>query len=110
VQGLVDHPLSNLLYSELGLKPGSCVPLNERTKEFALGSLPPFETDYLFIYKHPIQSEETDIFSGVLKGTSWNAMKAVRNNQTRMIPNWISMSWAPIGQNQIIDDLLQWRA
>ncbi|MDQ0918756.1 AraC-like DNA-binding protein [Paenibacillus sp. V4I5] len=110
VQGLVDHPLSNLLYSELGLKPGSCVPLNERTKEFALGSLPPFETDYLFIYKHPIQSEETDIFSGVLKGTSWNAMKAVRNNQTRMIPNWISMSWAPIGQNQIIDDLLEWKA
>lgn len=110
VQGLVDHPLSNLLYSELGLKPGSCVPLNERTKEFALGSLPPFETDYLFIYKHPIQSEETDILSGVLKGTSWNAMKAVRNNQTRMIPNWISMSWAPSGQHQIIDDLLQWRA
>lgn len=50
VQGLVDHPLSNLLYAELGLKPGSCVPLTERTKDFAPGSLPPLRrTIYLFI-------------------------------------------------------------
>ncbi|CAN7607328.1 helix-turn-helix domain-containing protein [Paenibacillus sp. LjRoot56] len=110
VQGLVDHPLSHLLYSELGLKPGSCVPLNERTKEFAVDGMPTFDTDYLLIDKRLTVQEETNLYANVLNGSTWDAMKAVQNNQVRVIPNWISMSWSPSGQNQILDNLLQWHA
>ncbi|NOU67706.1 helix-turn-helix domain-containing protein [Paenibacillus sp. LMG 31461] len=108
VHGLVDHPLSHLLYSELGLKPGSCVPLNERTKEFAVEIMPSFDTDFLLIDKRLTSLEEANLYTNMFKGTSWDAMKAVQNNQVRVIPNWISMSWAPSGQNQILDDLLKW--
>ncbi|KRF08048.1 hypothetical protein ASG89_16570 [Paenibacillus sp. Soil766] len=110
VQGLVDHPLSHLLYTELGLKPGSCVPLNVRTREFAVEVMPTFDTDFLLIDKRLTSLEEANLYTNMFKGTSWDAMKAVQNNQVRVIPNWISMSWAPSGQNQILDDLLQWHA
>ncbi|MCR8632629.1 helix-turn-helix domain-containing protein [Paenibacillus radicis (ex Xue et al. 2023)] len=110
VQGLVDHPLNELLYNELGLRPGSCVPLGERNRQFALGSLPPFETDFLYMYKHLPLAEEVELFAEVQKTTSWSGMKAVRNNQTREVPNWVGMSWTPIGQHQIIDELLKWKA
>ncbi|CAN7278427.1 AraC family transcriptional regulator [Paenibacillus sp. LjRoot153] len=110
VQGMVDHPLNHLLYAELGLKPGSCVPLNERTKDFAVEVMPTFDTDFLLIDKRLTPLEETNQYMSMLKGTSWDAMKAVLKNQIRVIPNWISMSWAPSGQNQILDDLLHWHA
>ncbi|MDR6551582.1 helix-turn-helix domain-containing protein [Paenibacillus qinlingensis] len=110
VHGMIDHPLSHLLYTELGLKPGSCVPLNERTKEYPVEVIPIFDTDFLLIDKRLSAQEEANLYNSMLKGTSWDAMKAVQNNQIRVIPNWISMSWAPSGQNQILDDLLQWHA
>ncbi|NQX61219.1 helix-turn-helix domain-containing protein [Paenibacillus qinlingensis] len=110
VHGMIDHPLSHLLYTELGLKPGSCVPLNERTKEYAVEIMPSFDTDFLLIDKRLTSQEEANLYNSMFKGTSWDAMKAVQNNQVRVISNWISMSWAPSGQNQILDDLLQWHA
>ncbi|MNR28131.1 hypothetical protein D3C85_1454420 [compost metagenome] len=103
---MIDHPLSNLLYVELGLKPGSCVPLNERTKEFSLESMLLFETDYLLIDKRLAEYEDTAWNAGVLNGTSWEAMQAGKSTRTRVISNWIRMSWAPTGQHQIIDELL----
>lgn len=110
IHGMIDHPLSHLLYTELGLKPGSCVPLNERTKEYAVEIIPSFDTDFLLIDKRLTSEEEANLYNSMLKGTSWDAMKAVQNNQVRVISNWISMSWAPSGQHQILDDLLQWDA
>ncbi|MDQ1911410.1 AraC family transcriptional regulator [Paenibacillus sp. GD4] len=99
VQGMVDHPVSHLLYTELGLQPGSCVPLHERNREYSLESLPPLDSGYLFVYKHSLQAEEAE-----------QAMSALEGYPIRSVPNWVRMSWSPGGQHQIIDELLEWRA
>ncbi len=106
VYGMTDHPLNHLLYKELSLKPGSCVPQHERSREYALGNMPPFETDHLLIYKHHIQPADEANFKVLLASEGWSTMKAVRKDQIRFTPNWIGMSWSPTGQNQIIDYLL----
>ncbi len=51
VYGTIGHPMNQLLYTELGLHPGSCVPMRERNKEYPLGSLPLFETDHLLVFR-----------------------------------------------------------
>ncbi|WP_181873123.1 helix-turn-helix domain-containing protein [Fontibacillus phaseoli] len=106
IQGCVNHPLNELLYAELGLKPGSCVPLGEQNFEYPLHNLPVLESDYLFIYKHKVLMEEERVFDRVLESGVWKNSQAVRNNRTRIIPNWIGMSWSPVGREEIIDDLL----
>lgn len=107
IQGSVNHPLNELLYVELGLKPGSCVPLDERSFEYPLHNLPVLESDYLFIYKHQVMLEEERAFDSVLGSGAWKNSGAVRNNRTRIIPNWIGMSWSPVGREAIIDELLE---
>ena len=101
VQGRTDHPVSHLLYNELGLRPGSFVPANQRLKDMTVESLAPFDTDYLMVYR---DSEEDDaLFQAIASsGTSEK-----ESNQTLLIPNWVSMSWSPSGQHQIIDELEQ---
>ncbi|MHC2203289.1 hypothetical protein ACVLD2_002136 [Paenibacillus sp. PvR052] len=111
VQGLIDHPLNELLYSDLGLRLGSCVPLNQMSKEFELDSLPPFQTDHLFISPRQAKAGEDDeAYASLQQCAVWNATKAVWNKRTRLIPNWIGMSWSPVGRNQIMDELLEWQA
>ncbi|MDR6882887.1 AraC family transcriptional regulator [Bacillus sp. 3255] len=103
VQGKVDHPLNDLLYAELGLQPGSCVPRDRRIKEVALESLTSLETDYLLV----CDNAEAD--RRLLKGAQWRqAAGGTQSREPRLIPNWVSMSWAPSGQHQIIDMLEQW--
>lgn len=99
VQGRIDHPLSNLLYAELGLQPGSCVPWNQRIKDLTLESLTPFETDYLLVY----QDSAAD--SDLLNGAAWQSVVGTENSRIHFIPNWVSMSWSPNGRHQIIDVL-----
>jgi AraC-like DNA-binding protein/ABC-type Fe3+-hydroxamate transport system substrate-binding protein len=107
VQGLNDHPLNDLLYSELGLKPGSIVPLLDRLKGFAVDQIPPFETDHIFLYKHLQLTESDQSLVKLQQSQSWQGMKAIQNDRLHLIPNWIGLSWSPDGQNQIIDELLE---
>lgn len=107
VYGMVDHPLNHLLYKELGLKPGSCVSQHERSKEYTLGNMPPFEADHLLLYKDHARPEDEAGFSALMASEAWAGMKAVRRNQIQLTPNWIGMSWAPSGLNRIIDYLLE---
>jgi len=106
VQGSVGHPLNELLYSELGLKPGSIVSFKEQNKEFPLASLPPFETDHLFIYKYYLPDQDEQVQARLQQSVSWTGMQAYRSSQIRIIGNWISSSWAPVGQSRIMDELL----
>lgn len=106
VQGSAGHPLNELIYTELGLRPGSGVPLKEQNKEYSLNSLPPFETDHLFIYKHYPLEQDAQVLSHLRQSASWSGMQAFRNNRLRMIDNWIGLSWTPIGQDHIMDELL----
>ncbi|MDQ8737685.1 AraC family transcriptional regulator [Paenibacillus sp. LHD-38] len=107
VQGMVNHPLNELLYSELGLKPGSCVPLTERNHEFTLTSLPVIETDNLLIHNHNVMQKEEKL-ARFQQTNAWKAISAVPHTKTLFIPNWIGMSWAPNGRERIMNELLDW--
>lgn len=109
VQGMVNHPLNELLYSELGLKPGSCVPLTERNHEFTLTSLPVIETDNLLIHNHNVMQKEEKLAS-FQQTNAWKAISTVPHTKTLFIPNWIGMSWAPNGRERIMNELLDWRS
>ncbi|WP_337098078.1 helix-turn-helix domain-containing protein [Paenibacillus sp. YIM B09110] len=106
VQGRINHPLNQLLYSELGLKPGSFVPLYERNNEYELNSLPILDSDHLFIHKHKTLPEEEEKFGRLQRTSVWNAIQAVQKKQARLVPNWIGMSWSPVGREKIIDEML----
>ncbi|AFC29108.1 transcriptional regulator [Paenibacillus mucilaginosus 3016] len=106
VQGSSGHPVNELLYTELGLKPGSAVPIKEQVKEFPLTNLAPFETDHLFIFKHYPPRYDEEVLSQLQASPSWCGMHAYRSGRIRIIANWIALSWTPIGQNQIMDELL----
>ncbi|WP_426452505.1 helix-turn-helix domain-containing protein [Paenibacillus sp. S-38] len=106
VQGSSGHPVNELLYKELGLKPGSGVPIKEQVKDFPLANLSPFETDHLFIFKHYPSQYDEEVFSQLQESPSWCGMQAFRSGRIRIITNWVALSWTPIGQNQIIDELL----
>ncbi len=108
VQGAVRHPLNELLYDELGLKPCICVPLNKQNSEFAADFLPPYETDHLFVLTPRRAVEEDERWLKMRQSASWSEIRAVRNRRIRWAPNWVGMSWAPIGRHAIIDQLLKW--
>jgi AraC-like DNA-binding protein/ABC-type Fe3+-hydroxamate transport system substrate-binding protein len=106
IQGTAHHPLNELCYNGLGLKPGSNIPSNHFRQEFPPEWLPALEADRLFIHKIHIRAGCDHVYR-VMQGTdSWNAIKAVREHKVRFIPNWFRMSWTPPGRRRIIDDLL----
>ncbi|MUT67211.1 helix-turn-helix domain-containing protein [Paenibacillus sp. NEAU-GSW1] len=107
LQGMANHPINELLYKELGLKPGSFVPLTEMNREFPAADLPPLDTDHLFVLQNALYRHDEADLQHLLHSPRWSAMKAVRNNQTRMVSNWVAQSWAPIGRKHIIEELLR---
>ncbi|MDF2717002.1 MAG: transcriptional regulator [Paenibacillus sp.] len=106
LQGTAHHPLNELFYNGLGLKPGSNIPCHHFRQEFPPEWLPALEADRLFIHKNHIRAGCDHVYR-VMQGTdSWNAIKAVLEHKVRFIPNWFRMSWTPPGRRRIIDDLL----
>ncbi|TMV45798.1 helix-turn-helix domain-containing protein [Paenibacillus mesophilus] len=101
VQGTTDHPMNVLLYAELGLKPGSGVPSDSQYREFDLRRMPPFDTDYMYI--HPIEKPDRDV--PLFASQQQDAFRG--GMQFRPVSNWIRKSWSPLGQRQIIDELLR---
>ncbi|TNJ62405.1 helix-turn-helix domain-containing protein [Paenibacillus hemerocallicola] len=107
VQGLGQHPMNALLYTELGLRPGSSVPLDRQYREYDVGRVPPFDTDYLYIYSDLPSGSDTELLSRLGQNACWGGMNAFHNDRIRRASNWIRMSWSPIGQQRIMDELLQ---
>jgi ABC-type Fe3+-hydroxamate transport system substrate-binding protein len=107
IQGMSAHPLNELIYEELELKPGFCVPVNVMSVEFSPDKYPDIETDHLFVQDLFFHPDDRAIFSEIRKSPKWNAIRAVQNNQLHMTPNWVGMSWSPAGRMQIMDELLQ---
>jgi AraC-like DNA-binding protein len=105
VQGTVRHPLNLLLYSELGLRPGACVPAYDATVEFALDKFPDMGTDHLFI-QHSIDPGDDRLFRPIRQAPQWHSTRAVSSGCTYYVPNWVAMSWSPHGRMQIIRELL----
>lgn len=107
IQGTTQHPLNDLIYTDLGLNPGYCVPSNVMNVEFSPEQYPIMDTDHLFIQSQFFSPEDEATFERIAKSPEWNSIRAVRNNCVHLTPNWVGMSWSPSGRMQIIDELLQ---
>ncbi|GGA00667.1 hypothetical protein GCM10008018_53730 [Paenibacillus marchantiophytorum] len=59
IQGAVNHPLNELLYAELSMKPGNAVSPTKMRDEMLVEEFPSLETEHLFIIKH-INHPESD--------------------------------------------------
>ncbi|MBP1991944.1 helix-turn-helix domain-containing protein [Paenibacillus eucommiae] len=106
IQGTIDHPLNELIYSELALKSGQQVPVDRWRWEMPPESLPPLETEHLFIQKHHVLAGSEFIFKRLIETSVWNEIHAVRHDHVQMIPNWFVMSWTPRGREQIMNTLM----
>lgn len=106
IQGMSNHPLNDLLYNELELKPGYCVPANVMNVEFSPEKYPDLHTDHIFMQEQFFSGEDEETFRRIANSPKWNAIRAVRNNRVHFTPNWVGLSWSPGGRKQIIDELL----
>ncbi|MCU6797621.1 AraC family transcriptional regulator [Paenibacillus sp. WQ 127069] len=109
IQGTIDHPLNELIYQELGLKPGSNMPLQTKSIELAPQWLPPLETDHLFIQKNHLRAGSENMYEQMCGTHAWKAIKAVQQGNVMLIPNWFSMSWTSGGRRAIIDQLVEYQ-
>ncbi|UKS28450.1 AraC family transcriptional regulator [Paenibacillus sp. HWE-109] len=107
IQGAVNHPLNELLYAELGMKPGNAVSPTKMRDEMQVEEFPSLETEHLFIIKHINHPESDHLFKRLIQTPAWSLIPAVASQQTHYIPNWLLMSWTPIGRSKIIHDLTE---
>ncbi|MDF2668866.1 MAG: transcriptional regulator [Paenibacillus sp.] len=105
IYGTSSHPLNDLIYNGLGLKPAHCVPWNQMRVEFSTEEYPYLDCDHLFILKFFYPGDEL-LFKSIQLTPEWRSIKAVKSNRTRLVPNWVGMSWSPYGREQIIEELL----
>ncbi|MCR8635094.1 AraC family transcriptional regulator [Paenibacillus radicis (ex Xue et al. 2023)] len=106
IQGAANHPLNELLYSELGLHPGSAVPPNKMRDELLPEQFPPMESEHLFISKYIGHPDVEAVLSKLQQTPSWKTIHAVTDNKTYFTPNWLQTSWTPLGRNQIITTMV----
>ncbi len=107
IQGLSNHPMNDLIYRDLGLKPGFCVPSNAMNVEFSPDKYPDMDTDHLFVQNVFFYPEDETIFADMRESPEWQAIRAVANDRVRSTPNWVGMSWSTSGRMRIIEELLQ---
>lgn len=104
VQGMVNHPLNTLLYQELDLLPGNAVPMHGIYREYEWEELGHTGNEDWFIYDDPDRSpDEAQLLT---KLHSPGTEGAREGNRLYTASNWIGKSWSPLGQMQIIDELL----
>lgn len=105
IQGASGHPLNELLYADLGLKPGFCVPSNVMIAEFSPDKLPDMETDHMFVQDRFFYPEDRNILEAIRTKPQWRKITAVRRNQVRYTDNWAAASWSPDGRMRILEEL-----
>jgi ABC-type Fe3+-hydroxamate transport system substrate-binding protein len=106
IQGAVNHPLNELLYAELGLKPGNDVSPNKMRDEMLVEEFPALATEHLFIIKHINHPSADLLFQQLQQTPSWSLIPAVANHHIHFIPNWLQLSWTPLGRSKIMDDII----
>ncbi|MBP1993673.1 helix-turn-helix domain-containing protein [Paenibacillus eucommiae] len=106
IQGANNHPLNDLIYSDLGLKPGYCVPTTIMNIEFSPDKFPNLGTDHLFIQSQFYYPADEIVFRNIQALPEWNSIKAVTCNHTHYTDNWAAMSWSPTGRIGILDALM----
>lgn len=108
LQGKSGHPLNDLIYAELGLKPGYCVSTHSMTMEYSPAKPPPFDADHLFVQSEFFFPEDEELFRSVQLTPAWQTMKASIGGHVRYTANWAAMSWTPAGRKQIVEQLLDY--
>ncbi|OPH54837.1 hypothetical protein BC351_30835 [Paenibacillus ferrarius] len=106
IQGLANHPLNELLYGELALRPCKQAPAELWRMEMQPESLPVLETEHLFIHQHHIQAGSEQLYREMTSQSVWRQIPAVRDGRNRFINNWFVMSWTPLGRLLIMNELL----
>lgn len=106
IQGRVNHPLNELVYGELGLRPGSQVSAELWRMELQPESMPVLETEHLFIHQHHVLAGSERLYNEWTKTSVWPQIPAVRDGKVQHIPNWFVMSWTPLGRQRIMNELL----
>jgi len=106
IQGMVGHPLNELLYGELGLAPGKNIPMTTAGLELAPEWLPPIEADRLLVHMNHLRAGSEDVYDRLRSTHAWSAIRAVRQGRVHLIPNWFRMSWSPGGRETIMGELL----
>ncbi|SDC17022.1 AraC-type DNA-binding protein [Paenibacillus sp. UNCCL117] len=106
LQGIANHPLNELLYKELALRPCEQAPAEQWRMEVQPESLPVLETEHLFIHQHHIQAGSERLYREMTTQSVWRQIPAVRDGRYRLINNWCAMSWTPLGRLLIMNELL----
>lgn len=107
LQGMVGHPLNELLYGELGLLPGKNMPISTASIELAPEWLPQLEADRLLIHMNHLRAGSEQVYARMENTHAWRTIRAVRRNQVHFIPNWFRMSWSPSGREAVLEELLE---
>ncbi|MGO4184299.1 helix-turn-helix domain-containing protein [Paenibacillus sp. TAF43_2] len=107
IQGTTGHPLNELIYGELALKPGAPGCGDIWRQEMLPESMPLLETEHLFIHKHHVLAGSGKMFQRMLETNVLDQIPAVKTGNTRLIQNWFVMSWTPIGRHSIMDMLME---
>jgi hypothetical protein len=101
---MTGQPLNALLYQELGLAPGSSVPSREAYYEYGWGELAYSGAEDIFLYDDPDRSPDEAVLFTRLQAASTEGES--EGHRLFTSSNWIGKSWSPLGQRQIIDELL----
>lgn len=108
LHGTAHHPLNELVYGGLGLKPGANMPTPHFRQEFPPEWLPAFDADRLFIHQHHAKAGSDQVCRKLERTDAWQSIRAVREGKVRRIPNWFCLSWTPPGRLQILRELVAW--
>ncbi|GKU76209.1 helix-turn-helix domain-containing protein [Paenibacillus sp. L3-i20] len=107
IQGTAGHPLNELIYGDLALKPGAPEMGDIWRQEMSPETLPLLETEYLFIHKHHVLAGSDSMFQRLVQTDMWSSIPAVQQDHVRIIHNWFAMSWTPLGRQVIMDELMK---
>ncbi|MHA7966924.1 helix-turn-helix domain-containing protein [Paenibacillus sp. CAU 1782] len=106
ILGTTGHPLSQLLYGELGLQPGLPAVVGSWRSEMEPESLPALNSDLMFVYKHHVLAGSEHMYSRMVRTEVWSGIPAVQNGSVHSVNNWFALSWTPAGRLHIMDSLL----
>ncbi|MBH5320095.1 AraC family transcriptional regulator [Paenibacillus sp. GSMTC-2017] len=110
LQGTINHPLNDLLYSELKLLPGKHIPSKKMRLELFTPDIPPLETEQLWIRLYSDHADVQETLRKVQALPFWQSIQTDHIGQIRFIDNWFIMSWTPQGRENIINDILAYFA
>ncbi|WP_159885901.1 helix-turn-helix domain-containing protein [Paenibacillus puerhi] len=105
IQGTGNHPLNELIYQELGLRPGGSVPSHKMREEWLPEQLPPLASDHLFMIRHTSDPEVEDLLMKLQETAASPISPAAAPSRSYIIPNWLVMSWTPQGRLRVIHQL-----